>query len=164
MEHTPPKTSTAPVTVVTGIEQLSIGDQLFRRKGIVMHVGIYIGNQLILHNTPIKGEHAVDFNSFANGKTVYARSTPIASTQVITSAQKILEKPESYQLFKRNCEHTANQVINHLPYSAQLAEIETWALLGGAYGKSFGKTAMYLGGAVGAVGGLLSLTRMLWLK
>lgn len=152
------------VRTITAIEQLSIGDQLFRRKGMVMHVGIYIGNQLILHNTPNKGEHSVDFDTFANGKTVYARPTNMLPCQVAARAQQLLASPAKYQLFKRNCEHTASAITKDLPQSAQLQEIETWALIGGAFGKSFGKKTMYIGGAIGAIGGLLSLPRMFWLK
>lgn len=152
------------VREVNAIEQVSIGEQLFRRKGMVMHVGVYIGNQLILHNTPDKGEHSVDFDTFANGKTVYARPTNMIPYRVVAKAQQLLASPAKYQLFKRNCEHTASSLINDSPQSAQLQEIEAWALIGGAFGKSFGKKAMYIGGAIGAVGGLLSLPRMFWLK
>lgn len=152
------------VKTVTTIDELSIGDQLFRRKGIVMHVGIYIGNQLILHNTPNKGEHSVDFDTFANGKTVYARPTNMLPYRVVAKAQQLLASPAKYQLFKRNCEHTASAVTKELPQSAQLQEIEAWALIGGALGKSVGKKTMYIGGAIGAIGGLLSLSRMFWLK
>lgn len=149
---------------VTSSRQLNIGDILYRRKGMVMHVGVYIGNELILHNTPKHGEHSTDFDTFANGKTVFAKATQLPSDQVIKNASEILSSPEQYQLFKRNCEHTANGVIRQNPASDQLEEIWAWALIGGAFGKSFGKPTMYLGGAIGAIGGLISLPRMFWLN
>lgn len=158
---TQPRQSLKPVT---SSNDLSIGDILYRRKGIVMHLGIYLGNALILHNTPKKGEHQVDFDTFANGKAVYAQATDMPPSQVIDKAQQILASPADYQLFKRNCEHTANDLLKDNPNSAQLDEIMTWALIGGAFGKSIGQKSMYIGGFIGAVGGLLSLPRMFWVK
>ena len=159
--------ATEQVKTVKNVSELTIGDQLFRRKGMVMHVGIYIGNQLILHNTPstaIDLDTPVDFDTFANGKTVYARPSKMLPYQVVAKAQALLATPAKYRLFSRNCEHTANAIVKGLPQSAQLEEIEAWALIGGAFGKSFGHKAMYIGGAIGAIGGLLSLPRMLWIK
>jgi hypothetical protein len=129
-----------------------------------MHVGIYLGNALILHNTPKRGEHQVDFESFANGKDVFAQSTGMSADEVISKAEQILSAPSDYKLFKRNCEQTANTILTNDPTSHQLSEIEAWALIGGAFGKSIGKKSMYIGGFIGALGGLLSLPRMWWIK
>jgi len=156
--------SETPLRTVTSDESLSIGDILYRRKGIVMHVGVYIGNALILHNTPKNGEHSVAFDTFANGKTVYAQTTNMLPLQVLNNAQKILAEPQDYQLFKSNCEHTASRVLKSNPTSAQLDEIMAWALIGGAFGKSIGVKSMYLGGVLGALGGLISLPRMFWIR
>lgn len=144
--------------------ELSIGDVLYRRKGMVMHVGIYLGNALILHNTPKKGEHQVDFDGFSKGKTVYAQSTGLSPEQVLNKANQVLDEPADYRLFKHNCEHTANTILKDDPTSHQLSEIMAWALIGGAFGKSIGKKSMYIGGFIGALGGLLSLPRMFWIK
>ncbi|NQZ05535.1 MAG: C40 family peptidase [Algicola sp.] len=149
---------------VDNCDQLAIGDVLYRRKGPVMHVGIYLGEASILHNTPKFGEHRVDFADFAKGKTVYAQSTDLSPEQILAKAQQVLDQPEAYRLFKRNCEHTANKVLDDDPDSHQLNEIMAWALIGGAFGKSIGKKSMYIGGFIGAVGGLLSLPRMSWIK
>ncbi|MFT5163710.1 MAG: cell wall-associated NlpC family hydrolase [Alteromonadaceae bacterium] len=149
---------------VTDSGELTIGDLLFRRKGMVMHVGIYLGNTLILHNTPKAGEHQVDFITFANGKEVYAKSSGLHPDEVLRKARQVLDEPANYRLFRHNCEHTANRVLDGQAISHQLSEIETWALIGGALGKSVGKKSMYIGGFIGALGGLLSLPRMRWLK
>lgn len=145
-------------------KQLNIGDILYRRKALVMHVGIYLGDGLILHNTPKKGEHQVDFATFAQGKTVHVKTTGLAPAQVIEKAQQVLANPASYQLLKHNCEHTANTVLSDTASSDQLNEIWAWTLIGAAFGKSFGRKTMVLGGIFGALGGLLSLPRMFWTK
>jgi hypothetical protein len=149
---------------VDNSNQLAIGDVLYRRKGPVMHVGIYLGDASILHNTPKFGEHQVDFNDFAKGKKVYAQSTGLSPEQILTKARQVLDQPEGYRLFKQNCEHTASKVLDDDPNSHQLNEIMAWALIGGAFGKSIGKKSMYIGGFIGALGGLLSLPRMSWIK
>jgi hypothetical protein len=83
---------------------------------------------------------------------------------VLSKAEKLLAHPSQYKLFKHNCEHTANSVLKDDPISHQLSEITAWALIGGAFGKSIGKKSMYIGGFMGALGGLLSLPRMWWAK
>lgn len=145
-------------------EDLTIGDILFRRKSMVMHVGIYLGDNRILHNTPKAGEHEVDFDAFAAGKSVFAKASEMTPAQILSKAQAVLANPAQYHLFKNNCEHTTNSVLSQGNFSAQLSEIEAWALIGGAFGKSFGRKSMYIGGFIGALGGLLSLPRMWWIK
>jgi cell wall-associated NlpC family hydrolase len=149
---------------VSHSDELTIGDLLLRRKSMVMHVGIYLGNDSILHNTPKAGEHQVDFATFANGKPVFAKASGLQPDEVLRKARQILAAPADYRLFKHNCEHTANSIINNHPNSRQLSEITAWALIGGAFGKSVGKKSMYIGGFIGALGGLLSLPRMWWIK
>ncbi len=145
-------------------QQLNIGDILFRRKSMVMHVGIYLGEDRILHNTPKSGEHEVSFDVFAAGKDVFAKTSGLPNEVVLTRAADILANPGKYQLLNYNCEHTTNRVLGYHGFSAQLSEIEIWALIGGAFGKSFGRKSMYLGGFIGALGGLLSLPRMWWTR
>lgn len=157
-------TDSNPLRQVNCHKELSIGDILFRRKSMVMHVGIYLGENRILHNTPKNGEHETDFIAFAAGKAVFAKASELPPTQVINRAQDILANPGQYKLFKNNCEHTTNSVLGQAGFSAQLSEIEAWALIGGAFGKSFGRKSMYIGGFIGALGGLLSLPRMWWIR
>lgn len=153
-----------PLRVVADHQQLSIGDILYRRKSMVMHVGIYLGQDRILHNTPKGGEHQVSFLDFAQDKPVFAQFSGISPEQLLLRAQNILAQPSHYNLLKNNCEHTTNQVLGEAAFSKQLSEIEAWALIGGAFGKSIGKKSMYIGGFIGALGGLLSLPRMWWTK
>ena len=44
------------------------GDILIRAKGLFDHMGIYLGNGMVLHNTPDKGVHTSSVEMFANGK------------------------------------------------------------------------------------------------
>lgn len=160
--NTKPKNS--KLKTVSGTDELTVGDLLYRRKSLVMHVGIYLGKGLVLHNTPKHGEHQVDFAEFAHGKTVFAKTTGLAPDEVQRKAQQLLSAPADYQLFKHNCEHTANTLLEDDAISHQFTEIQTWALIGGALGKSIGKKSMYIGGFIGALSGLISLPRMWWIK
>jgi cell wall-associated NlpC family hydrolase len=152
------------LNTVTNSDNLTVGDLLYRRKSMVMHVGIYLGKDMILHSTPKKGEHQVNFDDFSKGKAVFAQSTGMSPEQVLIKAEQVLEDPAKYRLFKHNCEHTANRVLKDDGVSHQISEITTWALIGGAFGKSIGQKSMYIGGFIGALGGLLSLPRMWWIK
>lgn len=145
-------------------DDVRVGDVLLRRKYTVMHVGICIEANQILHNIPGEGEHCTDFATFAKDKTVYAISSGMSAEEVKLRAQELLASPQDYKLFQQNCEHTVNKILNGKAVSKQLEEVEAWALIGAALGRSFGRKAMYVGGVVGAFAGLLSLPRMWWLK
>ena len=140
------------------------GDLLYRRKSMVMHVGLYLGDNRVLHNSPKKGETEVSYDEFAAGKPVFARASGLAPHTLAAKAAVLLANPGDYRLFKNNCEHTIGKILDDDAISRQLSEIEAWALIGGAFGKSFGRKTMYVGGFIGALGGLLSLPRMWWVK
>ena len=157
------QTNDAPQPV-TEPAKLCIGDLLYRRKSLVMHVGLYLGNGMVLHNSPKNGEELIDYDTFAAEKPVYAKPSHLDAEQVLAKATEVLAHPGQYRLFKNNCEHTVGGVVDGHKFSHQLSEIEAWALIGGAFGKSFGRKSMYIGGFIGALGGLLSLPRLWWTR
>lgn len=152
------------VREVLSAADIKVGDVLLRRKYTVMHVGICIEEDKILHNIPGEGEHCTDFNAFAKDKTVYAIDSGMSVSEVKIRAQQLLSDPQEYKLFQQNCEHTVNKILQGKGVSKQLEEVEAWALIGAAIGRSFGRKGMYFGGFIGACAGLLSLPRMWWLK
>jgi hypothetical protein len=92
---------------------LSIGTLLLRPKffGIVQHEGVVVGYNAVLHNTPDKGEHVSTLNEFAAGAPVEAQITEADPVQLVTRVQQLLSKPQDYDLLRRNCQHTASQLI-----------------------------------------------------
>ncbi len=156
-EHVKPE----PVGTANDVK---VGDILLRRKLLVMHVGICIGANKILHSLPGNGEHITDYDSFAKDKNVYRLPTRLDASTVQEKAEAILQSPADYGLFGANCEHTVSKLVNGTPRSRQLEEVEAWALIGAAFGKSIGRKSMYLGGLIGALGGLISLPGMWWIR
>ena len=113
--------------------QIQVGDILTRRKSIapVIHYGVVVGNNLIVQNTPGKGEHAVTFREFAAGEQVIIKRSNVQPNVIVARAQAILSNPQKYDVFANNCEHTAAKIINGKSVSSQ---IFLWAglfILGG---------------------------------
>lgn len=99
------------------------GDVLSRRKGLVMHRGIALGDGRVLHNTPGRGEHISSVAEFANGQRVRVRG---ASRRERASALRHAANLErglprrSYHLFDNNCEHTVSRAHSGAARSPQL--------------------------------------------
>ncbi len=150
--------------LLSSIEQLTVGDVLFRRKLLVMHVGIYLGKNNVLHSAPSQGQQKTSLDLFTKGEEVYFVSSSLDRDKILLNTEKLLNNKQDYHLFKRNCEHTIHQVLELPDISRQLNEIEAWALIGAAFGYSWGRKGMFLGGLIGGVAGLLSLPKMYWLE
>jgi len=150
--------------LLTSIDQLNVGDVLLRRKLLVMHVGVYLGDDNVLHNAPSQGQNKTSLDMFTQGGETFFVSSNLGPERILSNAEKILKQKKDYHLFKRNCEHTIHQVLELPDISRQLTEVEVWALIGAAYGYSWGRKGMIFGGLVGGIAGLLSLPKMYWLK
>lgn len=98
------------------------GDLVSRSKGILLrHWGVYLGGDQVLHNSPECGEHVSGLDEFASGHEVQIH--PVASEKrpwVIESALKVLANPKGYDIFRNNCEHTANRIVIGQACSPQL--------------------------------------------
>jgi len=111
---------------------LAIGDFLTRPKalGFIEHVGVYLGSNAVATNTPEKGEHVTTLQEFASGQPVKVQRTNANPVAVTVNAQKILSNPKRYDLFARNCEHTAHEIIHGIAKSPMLAVLGILALIG----------------------------------
>ncbi len=95
------------------------GDIIGRRKGIVLHKGVYLGAGQVLHNTPGRGEHVTSLEEFADGKRVtLVRAACDESRHRAASAAPRSDR--RYNLFTHNCEHTASRVTLGRAESPQL--------------------------------------------
>lgn len=104
------------------------GDVLTRKKAddLITHVGVALAPDLVLHNTPEKGEHVGTLQEFADGKPVTLHRLGADPSIVLARAEIILASPEEYHLVKNNCQHTASKIIRGIPQSSQVA---FWAMI-----------------------------------
>ena len=104
-----------------GTHILEAGDVIKRRKGIFEHVGLFIGNNLVFHNTPEKGEHVSSFAEFSDGHEVTLLKTAGGKKNgVLERARNAINSPRPYNAFNNNCEHTVNRVFYGESKSPQL--------------------------------------------
>jgi hypothetical protein len=110
---------------------LSIGDLLTRPKtiGIVAHVGIVVGPDTVLHNTPEKGEHLATVRDFANGYPVRVYSTGANGMTVQSRCRTTIAKRRKYHALLRNCEHTAYEVLCGIAKSPQVLAALTFGVI-----------------------------------
>ncbi len=110
------------------------GDVVLRRKGPVMHKGIALGDDRVLHNTPFRGEHVSSMEEFRRGKTV--RSRRLGETQrarALYHAQGAAKGgSRRYNLFRNNCEHTVSRATTGTPSSPQLVAVAAGVVAGAA--------------------------------
>ena len=94
------------------------GDIVARRKWLVIHKGVVLGDGRILHNTPWRGEHVSSEREFRAGRRL--RVTPLdhgTRRQTLNAAN---DGARRYNLFTNNCEHTVNRVTTGRASSPQL--------------------------------------------
>ncbi len=99
------------------------GDILSRRKGLVMHRGVALGDGRVLHNTPGRGEHISSEAEFANGQRVkVARASYTERQRSLSHAYRVERSGSrrSYHLLGNNCEHTVHRARSGAARSPQL--------------------------------------------
>lgn len=95
------------------------GDIVSRRKGLVMHKGVALGDGRVLHNTPFRGEHVCSEKEFRDGKRMYVERREGGTPEAIRS--RIYEsESRNYNLLTNNCEHTVSRVTDGKARSPQL--------------------------------------------
>jgi len=113
---------------------IELGDILYRSKYPATHTGIYLGNGNVFHNMPALGEHISSFHDFSEGKKVTVSKIPDAiRSEVLERLNNALSKPESYNLFTNNCEHTINKVVFNKKRSDQILILITLLTIGISY-------------------------------
>jgi len=98
------------------------GDVLSRPTpfGLINHVGVLVGFDAVLQNTPNMGEHVTTFQAFAGGYPVQVQRTNVDPSLVQLRTRKILARPQKYNLFHRNCEDTVYEVVTGVARSPQV--------------------------------------------
>ncbi len=100
------------------------GDIVSRRKGLVMHKGIALGDGRVFHNTPLGGEHVTTEEEFLQGHRMQVerldRQERLRTLRAARSSSS-----RSYNLLTNNCEHTVSRARTGAADSPQL---KSWAL------------------------------------
>jgi hypothetical protein len=90
------------------------------RTGIIDHVGVIVGPNTVLQNTPRKGEHLATIPDFSSAQPIKIARTGANPHEVVARAKKILANPQKYDVAVRNCEHTVSEVVLGFAKSPQI--------------------------------------------
>ncbi len=110
-----------------------------RRKGLVLHKGVALGDGLILHNTPSRGEHISSEQDFLAGNRMGVINLERSARQRALSRAQSVENvsTRSYHLLRNNCEHTVSRTTTGKASSPQL---KAWLFGVGAAALAFAVT------------------------
>ncbi len=86
----------------------------------VIHRGVHLWGGLVLQNTPEKGEHIVDFNSFSNGAHVTVNRTNLAPELIARRLSERWGHRRPYNAVLNNCEHTTSAITDGFAWSIQV--------------------------------------------
>ncbi|PTY07970.1 hypothetical protein DB347_07050 [Opitutaceae bacterium EW11] len=99
----------------------TVGTIIARTKaGVAEHVGVVTAPNLVLHNTPTRGEHESSLAEFAAGSPVTIKGRV---RDMISFMHRVWRKRQNlrpYDLVSNNCEHTISALTDEQPSSPQL--------------------------------------------
>lgn len=100
---------------------LEVGDVIERPGFVVIHKGLYLGANEVLHNVPEKGEHISSFEEFSEGKVVrFSKVKDESRWSIVMKSKEAARLRRQYNVLANNCEHTVNRIINGVAESQQL--------------------------------------------
>lgn len=109
-----------------------MGSLLFRSKGIVEHVGIYLGFNRVIHTVPETGIAIVDVKEFSAGKSVrVVKAEHVDELTLSARIRELMSSNTEYSLSARNCQHIANYILTGNKKSPQLRWSITSAVIAG---------------------------------
>ena len=142
-------------------DKLTMGSLLFRSKGIVEHVGIYLGFGKVIHTVPDTGVAVVDIKEFGDGKVIRIVGTDELDVETLSARiNEVFAGDTDYSLSSNNCQHIANYILTGGKQSPQLRWTLTVALIAGCfalYRKQNPLPYLALGGIIGCLGYSISL-------
>ena len=137
--------------------KLKFGDLLQCRKGIIDHVGVYLGNERVLNNQTSRGITITSIEQFAGGKEIRVVSTNSDNQPLLVNRlAEIYSSDTKYNLITNNCEHLANYIVNGQKFSPQIQVAVLGTLFGGILNSQTKNGHLLLWIAGGALAGLLT--------
>jgi len=140
---------------------LKMGSLLFRSKGIVEHVGIYLGFGKVIHTVPETGISVVSIKQFSAGQSIkIVKAENVDALTLTTRIKELMSGNTEYSLSDRNCQHIANYILTGSKKSPQLRWSITAAAIAGIYALYRGNNPipyLALGGLFGCLSYSLSL-------
>ena len=128
------------------------GDLLYRHKGLVDHVGVYLGNDKVLHTSPSNGVEVISVAHFANNQSIRYVATCVEDQAKLSQRlSSILGGDSGYHASKANCEHLANYLVRGRAYSPQKRAMVLGALSLGLPARKAGTKYWPLFAILGAV-------------
>ena len=117
--------------------KLNLGDLLYRSKGIVQHVGVYIGNKEVVHTTPDNGVEIINLNEFKNGQNVdVVKADPLQEHNIAARLKRLFAGDKQYRLLSKNCQHIAHSLVHGMSTSPQLNRSLAFGAVGTMIGKA----------------------------
>jgi hypothetical protein len=110
---------------------LNIGDLLYRSKGIVQHVGVYLGNNSVIHNSPDGDIQEVSFEEFSEYKTVKVEKVGLTNISILIERLEYMRySTAKYSMSNNNCEQFARKLLGMRASSPQVTAVMTGAVVG----------------------------------
>lgn len=114
------------------MSQFAQGDVLERNKGLVKHVGIYMGDGLVLHASPEYGVAITSLTDFAKGEEVRLnRRTNLSLYVLYPRARAAIARREQYDAVTNNCVDLVNEVVTGKRESAVVVMAIATLIIGG---------------------------------
>ncbi|AJQ92310.1 NlpC/P60 family protein [Gynuella sunshinyii] len=108
------------------------GYLLYRRKGIIEHVGVYLGGGQVVHNSPNNDVEIVNIQTYAEGHTIRVVSMEFDDIEQLRHRlHQILNANRKYRATHRNCEHIASYLLWGRSSSPQIQAFIAGALIAG---------------------------------
>lgn len=104
-------------------QKLKIGDILYRRKGLVEHVGAYFGDDQVIHNSPSGNVQLCSLAHFSEGKDVKVVASGLSAfqeQQFLQRAKEKLGQQRRYNFISVNCEQLVSEILSGTPSSPQV--------------------------------------------
>ena len=131
------------------------GDLLLRKKGAVLHIGVFFSSEEVAHIQPNSKLRTSSLAEFAQGEAIkiIRRNRPDYPA-MMARFHELSAKASPYSVFFNNCEHNANYVLSGTKESQQLQSFVVGAGLGALLGKKHGARGIMLGGLIGGMAGV----------
>lgn len=90
------------------------------KAGVAEHVGVVTAPNLVLHNTPTRGEHESTLVEFAAGRPIAIKGRVRDMISFMHRVGGKRQNLRSYDLLSNNCEHTVSALADEQPNSPQI--------------------------------------------